>query len=187
MSLDKTSKAWGKDDSGVAAIEFALLAWPFVITLVAIIELGMFFTTQVLMQAAMLDTARLIRTGEIQQMSQGSQLAAFQQQLCDSTMLGECENFQIEVRKLTGFDDDVQPTLDENDNLVPEVLFEGDEITAGCVGIIRIRYRYEFYTPVFGTLWAVPYPDYSNTRFLEATTIIETEPYEFDQAVDCEV
>ncbi len=75
-----------KDESGVTAVEFALVAPPFLLLLLGIIELGLTLFTQTVLDGAARDAARLVRTGQVQQgaTTVAAQLNAFQTTLCSS-------------------------------------------------------------------------------------------------------
>ncbi|MBZ0217058.1 MAG: pilus assembly protein, partial [Fimbriimonadaceae bacterium] len=66
-------------ETGATAVEFAILAFPFLMLLLAVIEVGIvFFATQI-METGVEGAARLIRTGQAQQFSQ----AQFKLEVCD--------------------------------------------------------------------------------------------------------
>jgi len=69
------------DDSGIAAVEWAFVGPPFLLLLLAIIDLGLTFTTQATMDGAARDSARLIRTGQVQAAGSNG-LTTFQDKLC---------------------------------------------------------------------------------------------------------
>jgi Flp pilus assembly protein TadG len=69
-----------RNQEGVTAIEFTFVGPPFLLLLAAIFELGLTLTTQSVLDGAARDTARLIRTGQVQ--SQGSPITTFQNALC---------------------------------------------------------------------------------------------------------
>ena len=173
MSLLTTFRKFGKKDDGSTAIEFALLAVPFMVTAVGLIELSVYFISASLMEWAVQDAGRLIRTGQLQQ-TDGDPLEEFLDAVCDRagyTM--DCNNFQYQVRKMDEFADS-DPALDEDGNMVPPTQFGVDDITAGCIGLVRVSYPFEFMTPVFGEAWG----DYGNSRLIMSTIVFRTEPYQ---------
>jgi Flp pilus assembly protein TadG len=79
-----------QDERGFEAIEFAIVGPPFILLMLAIVELGLTLLTQTLLDGATRDAARLIRTGQVQSGSTTSaQVATFQTLLCSdmSTLL----------------------------------------------------------------------------------------------------
>lgn len=161
---------------GTTAIEFSLLALPFMLTIVAIIELSLFFVSDSLLQGAVADAARTIRTGQLQ--SDADPLTAFKNKLCaHAAIFLDCDSIQYQVRKLDTFDDDLTPEVDEDGNMVPPDTFEVDQIQAGCVAMVRVTYRYQFVTPFFAQIFG----NYSGNRRLQmATLVFQAEPYDFD-------
>ena len=59
-------RGFARDDSGVTAIEFGLLALPFFSILGAILETSLVFLSGQVLESAVQDTSRLIRTGQAQ-------------------------------------------------------------------------------------------------------------------------
>ena len=59
-------QSFGRDQRGVTAIEFALLALPFFTFILAIIETSLAFLAGQILDGAVQDSARLIRTGQAQ-------------------------------------------------------------------------------------------------------------------------
>jgi Flp pilus assembly protein TadG len=93
------------DDSGSVAVEWALVGPMFLLTLLAIVELGIVVTTQTAMEAATRSAAQLIRTGQVHEA--GNTLASFQTLLCSemSTFLSttDCQtSLIIDVVSTTG-------------------------------------------------------------------------------------
>ena len=55
------------DERGSAAVEFAIVALPFLLLLVGLISISLYFFTNFTMESAVLNAARAIRTGQLQQ------------------------------------------------------------------------------------------------------------------------
>lgn len=70
-----------RDDGGLAAVEFAFVGPPFLLTLLSIIELGLILVTQSLLDGATRDAARSIRTGQVY--SANNSFAVFQNVICN--------------------------------------------------------------------------------------------------------
>jgi Flp pilus assembly protein TadG len=82
---------WRGDDRGVTAIEFALVAMPFVLLLFGIMSVCLFYFANFSIENAVWQAARAIRTGQLQQ-SQGAyagavtnadRKTAFKKAMCD--------------------------------------------------------------------------------------------------------
>ncbi|NTE56545.1 pilus assembly protein [Agrobacterium tumefaciens] len=80
-----------QDRSGVAAIEFAILALPFFLMLFAIIEIGIMYFVNSALDQALHRSARQVRTGAA--LGAGWDLAAFKRSVCgDLTYLFDCSD-----------------------------------------------------------------------------------------------
>jgi len=66
---------------GVAAVEFAMIAIPFFAMIFSILELGLIFVLDSVLETATMETGRLIRTGQAQ--AQGFDKARFKTELCN--------------------------------------------------------------------------------------------------------
>lgn len=60
------ARAFGRDDNGVTLIEFGLLALPFFTIVLAILETALVFLAGQILDSAVNDSSRLIRTGQAQ-------------------------------------------------------------------------------------------------------------------------
>jgi Flp pilus assembly protein TadG len=164
-----------KNRDGATAIEFALLAIPYVFLTVGIIELAIMYAAASLLEGATTSAARLIRTGQIQQ-SGADPETMFRDALCDyATALISCEDVSIQVTQVPSFSDvDGMPVeFDEEGNME-----EGTFNTGGSNDkvLIRTSYQYELMTPFIGPLLGGPE---SKMTFL-STIVIQTEPYDFE-------
>ena len=70
-----------KDQSGATAIEFAMVATPFLMLVFGIIQIGLLFFTTFTIEAGMEKAGRLIRTGQ----SQGMTATTFAKCVCSNT------------------------------------------------------------------------------------------------------
>src|SRR5437016_8109004 len=70
----------GRREDGAAAVEFALVAVPFLALLFAIIETALVFFAGQYLETLVADSSRLIMTGQVQ--SQGTTQSQFLNQLC---------------------------------------------------------------------------------------------------------
>jgi Flp pilus assembly protein TadG len=91
-----------RNADGISAIEFALVGPAFIALLVAILETGMVFFFQQLLQSATTQAARLIMTGQAQ--TQKVTAAQFLQDVCtDAGSLFNCANLSANVQTFTSF------------------------------------------------------------------------------------
>jgi Flp pilus assembly protein TadG len=74
------SARWKKSESGVAAVEFALVAGPFILILGSLIETGLMMLTEHAIQAGVQEASRLVRTGQVK--AKNLDAAAFKAEIC---------------------------------------------------------------------------------------------------------
>ena len=89
--------------SGATAVEFALVAMPFLLLLFAILEVALVFFGSLVMDHAVDKTARLIRTGQAQ--TAGMSESQFKNDVCQQMIsLFNCtNNLQVELITFTSF------------------------------------------------------------------------------------
>ena len=98
---------------GSPAVEFALVAAPFVALMVAIMQVGLIYFAQESLESAVEQTARLVLTGQSATMTQSQ----FATALCNNSPgLFTCANFMIDLQPATSFANAnvTQPTLTFN-------------------------------------------------------------------------
>ncbi len=114
-----TLSAFGRDASGASALEFALVATPLILTLLAILEIGIVYFANFTLDSATAQGARLIRTGQAQ--TQSFDAAKFKSEVCKHvTAPITCGGLQLDVRHYTSFGDagsNLTNPLDGNGNL----------------------------------------------------------------------
>jgi Flp pilus assembly protein TadG len=166
-----------RDDSGVAALEFCLVAAPFFTILFGIMEIGLMFFSATLLEGGVGDASRLVRTGQIQAAS--DPVAMFRARLCESLIMVPCDQLIIEVREFSTFAaaGEDRPTYrsasDQNGqegDLAARNMQFGE---AGSVMISRVQYRYSFVTPVGMLVSGSP----ENSVLLLSTAVFKNEPY----------
>ena len=77
----KRLAAFGRDDRGVTMIEFGLLAVPFFTMIAAILETALVFLASQILDSAVQDASRLVRTGQAQ--ANNYTLASFNTAVCN--------------------------------------------------------------------------------------------------------
>lgn len=159
---------------GSAAVEFALVGMPFILFVIGIIEISLMFAAGSLLEGSVYDAARVIRTGQAQ--SSGDPEQTFKNALCNhASVLLDCDKFEYQVKVLDNFDDanSEQAQVDADGNL------QNPEFDAGGVSsivMVRVLYPYQLMTPGFGKIFG---STSGGRRLLMATTVFETEPYQF--------
>ncbi|MCB9983497.1 MAG: pilus assembly protein [Rhodospirillales bacterium] len=167
-------KKFIKNDEGTTAIEFSLLAVPYLMLTLAILEIAIMYASASLLEGATSSAARMIRTGELQQSGIDPE-SAFREGLCNyATVLIDCNDVMVESITLTSFGDAASypPQYDADGNLVSQGFDAGgsdDRI------LIRVAYRYQMMTPFVGPLLAGS----DNSRLFMSTIVLQVEPYDF--------
>lgn len=175
--LGKFLKRWVKKEDGTTAIEFSLMAIPYVFLTLGIMELSIMYAAASLLEGATGSASRLIRTGQLQE-SGANPEDTFRTAMCNyATVLIDCNDIVIESIPLESFTDaeSMQPQYDEDGNMISQGFDAGgsnDRV------LIRVAYRYTMMTPFIGPLLAGP----SNSRLFMSTIVFQSEPYEFEDS-----
>jgi Flp pilus assembly protein TadG len=101
-----------RDEKGVAAIEFALLAFPFFIGIFALVEIGLVFLGELVLDRAVDKIGRDLRTGQMQ-MTRPNR-AEFADKICDEvSMLLDCTKLKVDLATYSGYEAVVPGMPDE--------------------------------------------------------------------------
>jgi Flp pilus assembly protein TadG len=162
-----------RQQDGVAAVEFALVAAPFLALTFAIMETAVVFFSGQALETAVADSARLIMTGQAQ--TQGFDQAAFKNAVCAKIFgLFDCQNgVYVDVKTYTNFSNvsNTNP-LDANGNFVNN--FSYSPGGPGDIVVVRLFYQW----PVYVSLIGFNLQNMSGgKRLLVATASFRNEPY----------
>ncbi len=161
-------------EDGGTAVEFSLVAVPFLGLLFAILETGLVFFAGQVLETAAADSARLIRTGQAQ--TQGFDQARFRQEVCNRTYgLVQCSGpLYVDVQKFGSFTSINLPNpIDQNGNLVNNFVYQPG--TAGDIVVVRVLYEW----PIFVAKLGYNLANMSGSkRLLVATAAFRNEPYQ---------
>jgi Flp pilus assembly protein TadG len=95
-----TLRGWRRCERGATAVEFALIAVPFLALLTAMVETALVFFAGQVLQASTSEAGRLIMTGQAQAMTSSQ----FQQAVCDrSSGLFNCAQLSVNVQTFGTF------------------------------------------------------------------------------------
>jgi Flp pilus assembly protein TadG len=165
-----------RQQDGAAAIEFGLVAAPFLALVFAILETAIVFFAGQALETATADSARLIMTGQAQ--SQGFTQAQFKNAVCAKIYgLFNCQaGVYVDVKTYTSFSgiNNSQLPLDANGNL--QTANFGYQ-PGGPSDIVVVRLMYQW--PVYVSLLGLNLSDMSgNKRLLMSTVAFRNEPYQ---------
>lgn len=176
-SCRRLRRRWRDDgEKGSAAIEFAMIAPVFFLFLFGIIETGVIFFGTAMLQNATDDTARQIRTGQLQGALTSAQLVA---QVCSeiSGLISSSDctnNLQIDLRSYTSFGASSYPSVTKSDGTVDPALLKVQTAADCSVVLFRSFYPWKIMTPLMSTLL-------ENTTtgiyMLSSSAAFRTEPY----------
>ena len=159
---------------GAAAVEFAMVAMPFLLLTFAILETALVFFAGQSLQAAAADSARLIMTGQAQQSSYTA--SDFKNQVCAriyglfdcaSSMTVDVKNYSTFGNAATGVNS--TPTTNGTfDSSKTGYTLGGP----GCIQVVTLYYQWPVFIPMLDL------SQYgSNSRLLQATSVFKNEPY----------
>ena len=100
--MNRFLRGFAADRRGATVVEFALIAGPFLALVIGILETGLLFFAQEVLQTSTSQAARAIMTGQAQ--AQGMTSAQFQQLVCtNATPLLTCGNMSVNVQTFASF------------------------------------------------------------------------------------
>ena len=162
-----------RQQDGAAAVEFALVAAPFLALVFAIMETAIVFFAGQALETAAADSARLIMTGQAQ--TQGLDQAGFKNAVCAKIYgLFDCQNgVYVDVKKFTSFQNVTMPNpVDANGNFQNNFSYQPGG--AGEIVVVRLFYQYPVYVSLLGfSLSNVN----GGKRLLAATAAFRNEPF----------
>jgi Flp pilus assembly protein TadG len=170
----KTVRRFAKGEDGIAAVEFGLVAAPFLALMFAIMETAIVFFAGQTLETAVADSARLIMTGQAQ--SGGFSQQQFKDAVCAKILgLFDCATgLQVDVKTYTSFSSvSTAKPIDANGNLQTSTF--GYQPGNACdIVVVRLMYQW----PVYVSLLGFNLADLSgNMRLLMATAAFRNEPF----------
>ncbi len=161
-------------DDGIAAVEFALVAVPFLAVILAALQVLSIFLAQQILETVADAVSRQILTGNAQH--QGLNQAQFQTMVCgEIPALLKCGGIMSDVEVASAFASAnvSQPTLTYNSNGSVSNIWQYSLGTQGQIVVMRLLYQW----PVFN--FVLPLSDNTNgTHLLMATRVFRNENYQ---------
>ena len=162
-------------EDGVAAIEFGLVAAPFLALVFGIMETALVFFAGQALETAAADSARLIMTGQAQ--TQGFNQNAFKNAVCAKVHgLFNCDGgVYVDVRTYTSFSGiNIASPVDANGNLVNDFAYQPGG--PGDIVVVRLMYQWPVYVSLLGLNGLSNMS--GNNRLLVSTVAFRNEPYQ---------
>jgi Flp pilus assembly protein TadG len=156
---------------GATAVEFGLVAAPFVGILVVILEAALVFFAQEVLQTATTEASRLIMTGQAQ--TGNLTQSQFQQDVCnDAAVLFSCSGIYVNVQTFSSFSSMTQMSPMQSGNFNASAMNYGMG-TAGDIMLVQVFYQWPV---ILGPLNFILANDGSN-KLLVGTAVFRNEPY----------
>jgi Flp pilus assembly protein TadG len=163
-----------RKNDGAAAVEFAMVAAPFLALVFAILETAIVFFAGQVLETATADSARLIMTGQAQK--SGFSQAQFKQEVCNRVFgLFDCDGgIKVDVRTYTSFSSaNMSKPIDANGNVTFTPSYQPG--SPGDIVVVRLLYEW----PVYVSLLGLNLADLSGgKRLIMATAAFRNEPYQ---------
>lgn len=171
--LRRLTRRFLRKEDGAAAVEFALVATPFLALLFAIIETALVFLAGQALQTATTNAARLILTGQAQ--SGGYSATTFKTAVCNNIApLFDCKNgVYVSVQTYSSFasTSTSAPTTNGQLNTTSLPFSMGGP---NDVVVVQLYYLW----PIYVSLLDANLSNQSgNNRLLIATAVFQNEPY----------
>ena len=167
-----------RQQDGAAAVEFALVAVPFLALTFAILETAMVFFAGQTLEAATADSARLIMTGQAQ--SAGFSQAQFKNAVCARIYgLFDCANgLYVNVQTYSSFNNAANATaaLPITNGTLDATKTSYNPGDVGNVVVVTLYYQWPIYVSMLGNNLASAGLSGGN-RLLTATAVFRVEPY----------
>jgi Flp pilus assembly protein TadG len=168
-------EAFSRNKDGNTAIEFAMVAFPFLMLVFGTIAVGLYFFTTFALENAVEKAARQIRTGEAQ--IAGKTTSQFKNDVCGyAPLYVDCVgNLRVNVATASNFGGVTSPSCtDTGGNLIPDPTPSAVPGAAGEVVLVTVCYEWE----LAAALPFLKLGDMNNgSAMIQAATTFRTELY----------
>ena len=154
---------------GTVAVEFALVLLPFLITFAGIFEVGLYITKTAVLENAVKESGRLIRTGQV------TTLSPFLDNISQNTFgLLDASKLSVSSNAYNSFDaipGTLPAQFDQKGNQINQNFQTG---AGNQVIVLRVGCRYQFITPLVGSLVDA---SGAGTWTFTSTMVFRNEPF----------
>ena len=168
---------WAADKRGAAAVEFALIAIPFFFLLFGLLELALIFVMGTVLEHAVHEAGRQIRTGQFQTAtSSQTDEVRFKQMICDRLMdLMSCDaRLMIDVKSFSSFGASTNAVSFKSNGELDTDAFDVSPGAADEIVVVRAYYSWGLITPIMSK----PLENLPNGRhLLSAVAVFRNEPF----------
>jgi Flp pilus assembly protein TadG len=169
---------------GAAAVEFALVATPFLALLFAIIETALVFFAGQSLEASVADSGRLVMTGQAQSTDYKTGAASgtgwsredFKKAVCARTSgLFDCSKLIVSVKTAADFDSADTSTPIKDGKLTVDADNPPYDLGGpGSIEVVQVYYKW----PIYVSLLSDNLSNLGGDRLLVATSVFVNEPYQ---------
>jgi Flp pilus assembly protein TadG len=175
--LGRKGRRFLRDESAVTAIEFGVLAFPFFAIIGAILQTSVIFLASQVLESAVHDASRAIRTGQAQ--GDGMTLEQFRTDVCNRLygLFPDCAGLHVRVNVVTNFQSaTVAPPL-PSPCFAPCEWSDSEGWTPGAgrsVVLVQVYYRY----PIMVQLGPLGLSNMADgRRLMGSATVFQNEPF----------
>jgi Flp pilus assembly protein TadG len=173
LSTRCTIRRFARQQDGAAAVEFGLVAAPFLALVFAIMETAIIFFSGQALETAVADASRLILTGQAQ--TQGFSQSQFKNAVCGKIYgMFDCQNgVYVDVKTFTSFANvAMNNPVDGQGNFQNNFTYQPGG--PGDIVVVRLFYQWPVYVSLLGfNLTNMN----GGKRLLVATAAFRNEPY----------
>jgi Flp pilus assembly protein TadG len=182
----RLARRWRREEAGTAAIEFAIIAMPFVMLLFGLVSVCLYYFADFSMENATWQATRAIRTGQLQQ-GQGAYAGlstnsdkqkALKKAFCDKAFLfSDCNTKAVViVQSNAGFGSINTPSCTSNGSIINESAAAFNTGGATSVVLVTICYPWDFggHLPMLFNLSNLN----GGALLMQASAAFRTEPYD---------
>ena len=166
-------RRFARRQDGATAIEFSMVALPFLALTFAILETALVFFAGQTLEAAVADSARLIMTGQAQTANYSA--SDFKTQVCNRIAgLFDCSGgVYVDVKTYTSFGSvsSAQPVTNNQFDASKTGFTLGGP---GCIQVVSLYYKWPIYVSLLGNNLSTLSGNY---RLLAASAVFKNEPY----------
>ncbi len=163
-----------KNEKGTTAVEFGLLAIPFFLLLAAIVEIGLAFFVNRMLDYAVMESARLIKTGQAAEATMSA--SSFKDSVCTymTSVLCNEDRFLVDVQSYDSFSDigTLTTLVDDDGDLKTTSAY--DIGAASSIVVVRVVYKWPLFTSILKTDAGDTSDGY---RLLYSSAVFRNEPY----------
>ena len=169
-----------RDSKGATAVEFAMIAAPFLALIAGLIQTFLIFFAQSVLQNAVRASTRQILTGQVQtadaSLSPAAAMAAFHQIVCNNAnVLFTCTNLMVDVQVANNWTsaNTSMPTLTYDSNGNVNNTWQFNPGTAGDIVVVRVMYLWPTFFGPLGYNWG---NQANGSREIMASAAFQNEP-----------